>query len=50
MYRDYLIDSGVPAGNIITFAIDADEDVDLLNDYYPDEETRILDKDKKVFC
>lgn len=30
MYRDYLIDSGVPAGNIITFAFDTDEDIDLL--------------------
>lgn len=49
MYRDYLIDSGVPAGNIITFAFDTDEDIDLLDGYYPDEETRIWDKNKKTF-
>ena len=41
MYRDYLINSGVSEDNIITFAFDTDEDIDLLDEYYPEEDTRI---------
>ncbi len=49
MYRDYLINSGVSEDNIITFAFDTDEDIDLLDEYYPEEDTRIWGKDKKTF-
>ena len=34
--------SGVPSTNIIRFAFDADEDIDLLETYYPDEETKLV--------
>lgn len=39
MYRDYLINCGVSEDSIIAF--DTDEDIDLLDDYYPEEDTRI---------
>lgn len=41
----YLIDSGVPAGNIITFAFDPDEDIDLefwSTDFFVDITERYL--------
>ena len=41
LYRRYLLESGVPATHIIMFAFDMDEDIDLLDKYYPQEETRI---------
>jgi len=39
-YRD-LLGSGVSSSHIIRFAFDADEDIDLLDSYYPNEPTKI---------
>ena len=39
-YR-YLIQRGVQSDHIIRFAFDADEDIDFLDNYYPNEPTRI---------
>ena len=44
-YR-YLLQNGVPENHIIRFAFDNDEHIDLLEDYYPEEPTKILNKDK----
>ena len=44
LYYSYLLQSGVPKTNIIRFAFDSDEDIDLLDAYYPTEETRIWQK------
>ena len=44
LYFNYLLQSGVSRSNIIKFAFDADEDIDLLDIYYPTEETRIRQK------
>lgn len=41
LYYRYLISTGVPTKNIIRFAFDSDEDIDLLESYYPNESTRI---------
>ena len=39
-----LIKKGVSDGQIIRFAFDMDEDIDLLADYFPDEPTRVLNE------
>ncbi len=39
-YRTLLTD-GIPRDHIIRFAFDADEDIDRLDPYFPDEETRV---------
>ncbi len=44
LYFNYLIESGVSKSKIIRFAFDSDEDIDQLDIYYPDEETRIIQK------
>ncbi|MBR0125773.1 MAG: ATP-binding protein [Treponema sp.] len=44
LFYDYLIKKGVPPSNIIKFAFDSDEDIDELEQYYPDEETKIVQK------
>ena len=44
LYFNYLLRSGVSRSNIIKFAFDSDEDIDLLDIYYPTEETRIRQK------
>lgn len=44
LYFNYLLQSGVSRSNIIKFAFDSDEDIDLLDIYYPTEETRIRQK------
>lgn len=41
LFYKYLLNSGVPSTNIIRFAFDADEDIDLLESYFPEETTRI---------
>ncbi len=41
LFRRYLLETGVSDTHVIMFAFDMDEDIDLLDDYYPDEETRI---------
>ena len=44
LYFKSLLESGVSKSKIIRFAFDSDEDIDLLDIYYPDEETRIMQK------
>ena len=47
-YRS-LLDDGVEKSHIIRFAFDSDEDIDLLDNYYPAEETRIrIDKNNFI--
>ena len=41
LYYKYLLNAGVKSTNIIRFAFDSDEDIDLLDSYYIDETTRI---------
>ena len=41
LYRA-LIEKGISEGQIIRFAFDMDEDIDLLEAYFPDEPTRVL--------
>ena len=48
LYFNYLLQSGVSRSNIIKFAFDSDEDIDLLDIYYPTEETRIRQKNGSV--
>ena len=40
-YR-YLLSINIPDSQIIKFAFDSDEDIDLLDDYFPCDETRII--------
>ena len=44
LYYKYLLASGVPSANIVRFAFDADEDIDLLDSYFPNEETKLEQK------
>ncbi len=48
LYYKYLLNSGVPSSKIVRFAFDSDEDIDLLESYYPEELTRI-EKSTTVF-
>ena len=48
LYYRYLLNTGVPSTNIIRFAFDSDEDIDLLDSYFLDEPTRI-EKSQNVF-
>ncbi len=41
LYYKYLLNTGVSSTNIIRFAFDSDEDIDLLDSYFIDEPTRI---------
>ena len=41
LYYRHLLNDGVPSTNIIRFAFDSDEDLDLLDSYYSDEQTKI---------
>ena len=41
LYYRHLLNDGVPSKNIIRFAFDSDEDLDLLDSYYSDEQTKI---------
>ncbi len=42
LYYRHLLNEGVPSANIIRFAFDSDEDIDLLDSYFMDEPTRIV--------
>ena len=42
LYYKYLLNSGVSSKNIIRFAFDSDEDLDLLDFYFPKEPTKIM--------
>ena len=44
LFYKYLLNTGVSSKNIIRFAFDSDEDLDLLDAYYPEEATRIKQK------
>ncbi len=48
LYYRNLLNTGVPSANIIRFAFDADEDIDLLESYFPAERTRI-EQNQNVF-
>ena len=48
LYYRNLLNTGVPSANIIRFAFDADEDIDLLESYFPAEQTRI-EQNQNVF-
>lgn len=41
LFYEQLLKMGVPGNNIIRFAFDSDEDIDLLEPYFPDENTKI---------
>lgn len=49
LYYKYLLNSGVPSTNIIRFAFDSDEDIDLLDAYFPEESTKIGQKPDMLF-
>ena len=49
MFYNYLISIGINDKNIIRFAFDVDDDIDKLDKYYTDEETKIFDKKTKSF-
>lgn len=48
LYYKQLLNTGVPSKNIIRFAFDSDEDIDLLDSYFPEEPTKI-EKSAEVF-
>ena len=48
LYYKYLLNTGVPSTNIIRFAFDSDEDIDLLDSYFSNEPTRI-EKSPNIF-
>ena len=41
LYYNHLLSTGISKTNIIRFAFDNDEDIDLLDNYYPEEPTKI---------
>ncbi|MCR4637511.1 MAG: ATP-binding protein [Butyrivibrio sp.] len=49
LYYKYLLNLGVPSTNIIRFAFDSDEDIDLLDAYIPEESTKIGQKPDMLF-
>jgi len=49
LFCDYLIKNNVKQKNIIKFAFDFDEDIDKLDKYYPDEETKFFEKNKNSY-
>lgn len=49
MYYKYLISTGINDKNIIRFAFDVDDDIDKLDKYFPEEETKIYDKKTRSF-
>ena len=48
LFQDYLLKEGVHASQIIPFAFDNDEDLDLIEPYYPDEPTKIYLDSKRT--
>ena len=45
LFYHHLLEKGVDESEILRFAFDSDDDLDLLDEYYPEEETKILQKD-----
>ena len=48
LFYDYLVKNSVKPENIIKFAFDFDEDLDKLDKYYSEENTKIYEKNKKL--
>lgn len=44
LFYRHLLDTGVGGTDILRFAFDSEDDLDLLGGYYPDEETKIKQK------
>ena len=44
IYYNYLLSTGIKKNNIIKFAFDNEEDIDLLDNYFPNEPTKIYVK------
>ncbi len=44
IFYEYLLEEGINKNNIIRFAFDNDEHIDLLDNYYPNEDTKIYAK------
>lgn len=49
LYYKHLLNSGVPSTNVIRFAFDSDEDLDILDAYFPEEATKIGQKPDMLF-
>ena len=49
IFYNYLLSKSVKKDNIIRFAFDSDEDLDLLESYFPNEETKIPQKNGSYF-
>ena len=50
LFYEYLLSTGVEDKNIIRFAFDNDEDIDILEDYYKDEPSKIYsDKENRKY-
>jgi len=48
LYYKYLLNAGISSNQIIRFAFDSDEDLDLLDSYFPDEPTK-LEKNSNIY-
>ena len=48
LFRDYLLKEGVYVSQIIPFAFDNDEDLDLIEPYYPEQPTKIYLDSKRT--
>lgn len=48
LFYRFLLNQGIPTAQIIRFAFDSDEDIDLLDSYYPEETTRIKQKNGTI--
>jgi len=44
IFYEYLLKTGIKEKNIIQFAFDNDEHIDLLDKYYSEEDTKIYEK------
>ncbi|MCR5667389.1 MAG: ATP-binding protein [Eubacterium sp.] len=49
LYYKYLLNIGIPSTNIIRFAFDSDEDIDMLDSYFPEEPTKIEKKSNTYY-
>ena len=49
IYYKYLINEDVSKNRIITFSFDVDEEIDILDKYFPEEETKIYQPGKKYY-
>ena len=48
LFYDHLLENNVKKENIIRFAFDFDEDLDKLDKYFPNEETKIYEKNNYI--